>query len=329
MNALYLLNPRGISEAVIEEVKVVPGLELTVNGDWERLSPEELAELIRGYDILLLSRGPRLPDELAEKPGRLKYISYLHGSIRHLIGLPIVRSNIQITNWGDSPALGLAETSLALLYACLKDLYRRIMEVRNGERCVIRSVGGTLRGLRVGIYGCGFAGREFVRLILPLGANIRIFDPYITEIPDSCVRVDSLKELFAWSQAVAVHAGLTPETEKTITAGLLSLLPDQGILINTARGAIFDQDALFSELKSGRLRAGLDVLDPDDLPPDHEARKWENLIWTCHTGSNSKPWANDGTLSRRDEILLENLRAFVEGRPLNYVIDEKRYSLMT
>lgn len=87
-------------------------------------------------------------------------------------------------------------------------------------------------------------------------------------------------------------------------------------------------DALFAELKFGRLRAGLDVLSPDSLPEDHEARTWENLIWTCHHFAY-KNWPGDDTPSRRDEVVLENLRAYAEGKPLNYVIDETRYSLMT
>jgi phosphoglycerate dehydrogenase-like enzyme len=142
------------------------------------------------------------------------------------------------------------------------------------------------------------------------------------------VRVQSLDELFQHAQAIVILAGLTEETTSSVTAARLSMLPDQGVIVNMARGAIIDQGALFAELKSGRLRAGLDVLWPDSLPEDHEARQWENLIWTCHhfAGTN---WPGDDTPSRRDEVVLENMHAFVEGKPLNYVIDEARYRLMT
>ncbi len=108
------------------------------------------------------------------------------------------------------------------------------------------------------------------------------------------------------------------------------MLPDQGIVINTARGAIIDQAALFDELRSGRLRAGLDVLWPDDLPADHQARQWENLIWTCHEFAGS-PWPSEGAkgIVKHYRVHLDNIRAFVDGGPLQFVIDEVRYSRMT
>jgi phosphoglycerate dehydrogenase-like enzyme len=328
MNAIYLSHPRGITDRVVREVRSVPGLDLVVETGWESMTPDQLTDRIRHFDILLLSRGPALSDSLAEDPGRLRHICYLHGSIRQWIGLPILRSDITVTNWGDAPAVGLAMGSLVLLQASLLDLHKRIMAVRRGASRGFNSVGGTVTGLRVGVYGYGFAGREFARLAGALGADIRIFDPYAADVPAHFTRVASLEELFDGAQAIVIHAGLTAETEKSVTVELLSRLPDQGVVINTARGAIIDQSALFAELKSGRLRAGLDVLSPDELPENHEARSWENLIWTCHRFMGES-WPGDDTLGRRDTNLLDNLHAIVEGRSPRFVIDEQRYNLMT
>ncbi|RMD82750.1 MAG: hypothetical protein D6820_03250 [Lentisphaerae bacterium] len=336
MKALFLLNPKtgytsSVPQLLMDEVSRIPGLELVVDSDWDpdNPDPEQLAAKIREADILLLSRSPRVPDSIATNPGRLKYISYLHGTMRNVIDLSIIRSPIVVTNWGDAPAKGLARASFTLLLACLTDLPKRIMAVRNGGGRGIVSVGGWVEGLRVGVYGYGFAGQEFVKILMPHGADIRIYDPYALAIPEGCRRVDSLPELFDGIQALVIHAGLTDETCKSVTGELLAKLPDQGVVINTARGAIIDQDALFAELKSGRLRAGLDVLDPDWLPEDHEARQWENLIWTCHR-FNWKAWPDDPPrLSRRDENVLNNLRAFLKGEPLQFVIDETRYQRMT
>ena len=100
--------------------------------------------------------------------------------------------------------------------------------------------------------------------------------------------------------------------------------------INTARGAIIDQTAFFEELKAKRLRAGVDVLWPDDLPVDHEARQWDNLIWTCHQFLGS-PWPSEGEegIIRSYKVHLENINAFVNGKPLHFLIDETRYLRMT
>lgn len=328
MDALYLAHPRGLSERAIEEVRSLPGLNLVVEDGWSSMTAAQLTQRIRAFNILLLSRGPALCDALADDPGKLRHICYLHGAVRQRIGLPIIRSDITVTNWGDAPAVELAMGSLVLLQASLMDLHKRIMAVRHGARRGFNSVGGTVTGLRLGVYGYGFAGREFVRLARALGADIRIYDPYATDFPNDCTRVSSLEALFEGAQAIVIHAGLTEQTKQSVTAELLSRLPDQGVVVNTARGAIIDQDALFAELKSGRLRAGLDVLWPDTLPEDHEARTWENLIWTCHRFLPGG-WPGDQNLGRRDHNLLDNLRAILEGRPPRFVIDEKRCLLMT
>ncbi len=319
-----------ISGVFLDTVAALPGLDLERVRGCEAMTPKQVAEHMRSADILLLSRSPKVPDELAENPGRLKYICYLHGTMRKVIGVPVIRSAIHVTNWGDASGPGLAESSLTLLMAMLKDLPKRILAVRKGEGRGIRSVGWSLTGLRVGVYGFGFAGRQFVKLLAPFGATVRVYDPYAKDIPAPCIRVDSLKELMETSQALVIHAGWTPETEGSVTRELLAMLPDHGVVINTARGAIIDQTALFDELKAGRLRAGVDVLWPDDLPPDHEARQWENFIWTCHE-FGAKPWPGmekEAEL-RRSRVHLDNIRAFAEGKPLKFEIDEKRYSLMT
>jgi len=331
MKALHFLSPNGtVRPEFLEAVRDMPGLELEVIEHWDALTPEELARLIRGSDLLILSRAPRMPDELAADPGRLKYICYLHGTMNRVIGLPVIRSSIKVTNWGNAMELGLAESSMTLLLAVFKDLPRRIMAVRTGGGRGIRNMGSHVAGLNVGIYGFGFAGRAFAKLLQPFDAVIRVFDPYAAGLPDCCRRVHSLHELFAASQAIVIHAGLTPETRHSVSRELLALLPDQGIVINTARGAIVDQEALFDELRAGRLRAGLDVLWPDDLPVDHEARQWENLIWTCHQFTG-EPWPSEGVegILKQYRNHLDNIRAFCEGKPLQFVIDEVRYSRMT
>lgn len=331
VKALHFIGRGGdVSPSFLAAVGEIPGLELVTESEWEDWSPAQLAARIREHDILIATRAPAVPDELGENPGRLKYICYLHGTLRGIVGLPIIRSPIRVTNWGDRAGYGLAEESLTLLLAVLKDLPRRILAVRRGAGRGIRSVGGTLRGLNIGVYGFGFGGREFARLAHPFGAMLRVYDPYAGAVPDFCLRVGSLRELFAASQAVVIHAALTDETRGSVSRERLALLPDHGIVINTARGAIVDQEALFDELRSGRLRAGLDVLWPDDLPPDHEARQWENLIWTCHE-FGIEPWPSEGEegLRRHWQVHLDNLRAFVEGKPLAFEIDEVRYSRMT
>ncbi|MFT3787777.1 MAG: NAD(P)-dependent oxidoreductase [Tepidisphaeraceae bacterium] len=270
-----------------------------------------------------------LPPSLAQDPGKLRYICGVTGSMKTLVPIELVRAGIPLTNWGDAPANGVAEGAMTLLLTVLKDIPKRTTLVREGGwKLDMDQHGGSLLGLNVGIYGCGVIGRRFVEMIRPFGAKLRVFDPYASTLPEGVDRANSLDELMAGTEALVIHAGWTPETNKSITRKHLAMLPDHGVVINTARGGIIDQDALFDELASGRLRAGLDVLEPDKMPTDHAARQWSNVVFTAHQVEFAWPGASR-RMSTMHEYALDNLRRFASGQPLRWLMDETRYKLST
>ncbi len=311
----------------MEELHALGRLTVIENGN--RLSEGKLADSVRACDVLLTAWGSaRVPAGVAQDPGRLKYICHITGTVRSAIPVEIIDAGIPVTNWGDAPAGRVAEGALTLLLACLKGLPERAEFIRDGSWKPPAGFSSWLvEGLNVGVYGCGAIGRRFVEMLRPLGANIRVFDPYAAELPAGTGRAGSLAELFASSEAIAVHAASTPETAGAVTAELLAMLPDGGVVINTARGAIIDQEALFSELKSGRLRAGLDVLEPDELPGNHPAREWKNLILSAHDINLPRPLPR--RLMGMHRVCLENLRRYLEGKPLRFLVDRARYERST
>jgi len=298
------------------------------------MSDHETAEIIRGYDVLLTMWGsPKIPSELADNPGRLSYILNITGEMRRWIGAEFARCpDIVITNWGDAMATGIAEGAMTLLLATLKNIPLHIRNAEAGsEKSPDVSRQGTLEKADVGIYGLGFIGRRFVEMLVPFGPVIRAYDPYLAKFPENVIRCGTLEELFSSSQIVVIHAGLTDETRGSVNGKLLAMLPDGGILINTARSGIVDFAALEKELVSGRLRAGLDVAPPNDIlpPPDNPIRGLDNVILTAHS-IYVGGWVNSGArLSKQEEIALENLRRFRDGEPLLFIMDEKRYQLST
>ena len=298
--------------------------------------PEEVLRLAREHDILVSTPAPPLPEALAQDRGCLKYICCLHGGVRGIISRAHLEAGLQVTNWGDSPGHGLAFLSVTLLLALLRELPAQITHVRqNGWHLdaayseAARVWGGMAEGLRVGIYGMGFAGRRFVPMGQGLGFEMSGYDPYVpaAEWPAGVRRTASLVELCTDIQALVVCAASTPETCNSVNRDLLARLPDGGIVINTARGAIIEQDALFAELLKGRLRAGLDVLEPDELPPDHPVRQLPNCTLTCHVGPKNR--FNAPVFGRGERYALDNLRRFVAGEPLQWTIDLNRYDRMT
>lgn len=324
-------DPKIFTPAFVRALERCGELSFVNNGD--DLSDGQKTDILREANVALTgwSSSP-LPECLAADPGRLQYVCNVTGELKAWVPPAIIASGLPVTNWGDAPAQGIAEGAMTLLLAVLKDLQDQMLAIRDGRwHLDPEEFGGTLYEADLGVYGCGAIGRKFVEMVRPFGPVIRVFDPYCAELPEGCRRAASLRELFAASQVVAIHAGLTDETRHSVTAELLALLPRHGVIINTARGGIVDQAALFAELRAGRLRAGLDVLEPDSLPADHEARRWSNCLLTAH--HIHRGWPTHGQppekLQPMHRVCLDNLERFARGEPLRFVMDPARLGRST
>ena len=295
------------------------------------------AALCREHDLVFTDwSSRRLPESLVEERGRLRYVCNLSGSIRGLIPRSFVEAGILVSNWGPLPAGRVAEGALTLLLASLKGIVPQHEAQRAGKWGTPDGFKrGSVKHLRVGIYGLGVIGQALVGLLRPLQPRMTGFDPFLDNWPQEMARVSNLEALFEASEAVLITAALTDETRRSVGARQLRRLVDGGIVINVARGAIIDQAALFAELESGRLRAGLDVLDTDGrdwVPEDHPCRQWANLLLTAHVLSSS-PWNSElyekDSLSQGQEIALANVDRFIRNEPVKYSFDLIRYDRST
>lgn len=321
----------GTNSPLLKEIKANFDIdEVVLAPDY---TEEEYAELIRKYDVLMTMWGSvHVPNELATNPGNLKYICNITGEMRKWIDEDIIASPyLKVTNWGDAPAFGVAEGAFSLMMAVMKDMPLAIQHAQNnGISAHPERQMTSLFNIRIGIYGMGVIGRKFVDFCRPFAPKIFAFDPYVDNMPEGVTKVNSLEELFDNTQILVIHAGLSPETEGAITGELLAKLPDGGIVINTARGKIIDNDALMAELEKGRLRAGLDVMSPEDWPPvGHPCRQWRNLIMTGHFVSGPTWGVDPNALDITSRICLDNLTRYKNGEPLKFVMDVERYRKST
>lgn len=326
-------NARMLSPIMLDELQKLG--ELTVLTRGARMSEAEKAELIRGCDILLTGWGATpTPDMIAADRGRLKYILNITGEMRRYVKPCHIEAGIPVTNWGDAQAPCVAEGAMALLLAVIKNVRAIGKQVESGAWGAGALPQTSLRGLRVGIYGMGVIARKFLAYIAPYESVLSGFDPYVDEAdwPTSVRRVDSLDDLFDEIDCLVVHAGLSPETRHTVTKERLKKLPNDGIVINTARGGIIDQAALMAELYTGRLRAGLDVLDSEEagdmLLLNDPARHYPNLTLTCHAVGGDR-WPRYERLELFHEITLDNIRRFMAGEQLRFPMDMARYERST
>jgi len=315
------------TDAFADSLRALGELRLEENGI--ALSDNEMTDRVRAHDVAIVGWDARpLPASLAEDLGELRYVCCYSGTIRGLVPKSIIEAGVSVSNWGDHPANGVAEAAMALLLAVLKDLPKAVGVARSQKWGVRTKRRGALAGTRVGIYGCGVIGRRFVELLQPFQSQIRIFDPYAESLPEGCERAASLEELVDDCEVLVIHAGLSNETTGSVRAEHFAQLPDDAVVINTARGAILDQEALFAELLSGRLRAGLDVLEPDYLPPDHPLLALDNCLLSFHQ-LDQLQWPPRPGLTPMQQICVDNVARFVSGETPEWLFDPDRYDRST
>ncbi|MGH3436048.1 MAG: 2-hydroxyacid dehydrogenase [Sciscionella sp.] len=151
----------------------------------------------------------------------------------------------------------------------------------------------TLQGKRILIVGAGDLARQLVRRLEGFDAEATVVG---STARDGVHGVDELPSLLPDHDATVLMVPLTAHTTGMVDARFLAAMPDGAILVNAARGPVVDTDALLAELASGRLRAALDVTDPEPLPEDHPLWSVEGLSLTPHvggscTGSQQRAWA--------------------------------------
>ena len=147
----------------------------------------------------------------------------------------------------------------------------------------------------MGVVGCGFAGSHYIELLQAFGVNVLAYDPLLDEAAIAAMgaKKADLDTLLAESDVVSLHAPALDSTRHMINGRALSLMKDRAILINTARGALVDEEALAQALRGGKLKyACLDVTDPEPPAADSPLRGIPNCIMTPHLAG----LANNGKL---------------------------------
>jgi phosphoglycerate dehydrogenase-like enzyme len=172
----------------------------------------------------------------------------------------------------------------------------------------------TMVGARVLVVGAGDIGRAIGRML----AGFDVEPTYVGRTPREGVHgTDELPRLLPDADVVVLIVPVTPETRGMVDAGFLAAMKDGALLVNAARGVVVDTDALLAELTSGRLRAALDVTDPEPLPEGHPLWSAPNLLLTPHVAG-----AVPNTNARAAAALTEQLERILAGVPLANVVQD-------
>ncbi len=291
----------------------------------ERMPPSrnELLAAVRGCEGIVSLLSDAIDAEVFDAAGpQLKVVSNFAVGVNNIDLAEARRRGIAVGNTPDVLTDATADIAVALLLAAARHLQPAADEVREGDWRTWEPtgwLGQDLTGRTLGIVGMGRIGQAVARRLAG-GWGMRVLytarsEKQLTDLPDA--RRVTLEQLLRESDFVSLHTALTEETGRMISHEQLALMKPTAVLVNTSRGAVLDQDALVQALKHGRpWAAGLDVTEPEPLPPDHPLVGLSNCIILPHIGS--------ATVASRDamaEICIDNLLAGLAGRPLRCPIE--------
>ncbi len=243
---------------------------------------------------------------------RLRLLQTLTAGYENVIGL--ARPGLTICNARGVHDDSTAELALTLALAAQRGVpdFVRAAEQRRWAAAQYRS----LADRRVLIIGYGGIGSAIERRLAGFQVEVvRVASTARQAAAGPVHGIDELPDLLPAAEVVFLSLPLSERTAGLVDARFLQLLPDGALLVNVARGGIVDTGALLAELESGRLRAALDVTDPEPLPADHPLWAAPNLLLSPHVGGNTAAFE-----PRAARFLAAQLRRFADGEPLVSVV---------
>ena len=297
------------------EARAAQDYDVRLNPEDLLYSPNELVEKCQDVDAILPCHSEVFTPELvAQLPDRVKIIANHSVGIDHCNLAALKSKGIVVTNTPDVLSDATAEIAMLLLLGAARRAGEGDQMVRNGQWkhwSPAFMVGTQVTGKRIGIVGMGRVGQVMAKRARGFDMEVHYYNRsrLAPEFEQGAVFHSDLDSLLAVSDFLSLHCPATPETTGFLNADKIDLLPDGAVVVNTARGALIDEDALVEALHSGKLAgAGLDVFcdEPGGNPKFSEL---DSIFMLPHIGS--------ATFETRDAMgyrALDNIDAFFAGR---------------
>ncbi|UCD50148.1 MAG: D-2-hydroxyacid dehydrogenase [Phycisphaerales bacterium] len=287
---------------------------------YDRTPPADIV-MRAGQSEIVLTNKTELPADVIEVLTSLRYIGVLATGYNVVDIEAARRRGVIVTNVPAYSTRSVAQMVFAHLLNLALHVDRHARTVSGGkwsshpDFCYWETPLIELTGLTMGIVGFGRIGRATAEIALALGMNLIAYDVDVpTEVPPGCQLVE-LDDIFRKSDVVSLHCPLTSETKGLVDERRLAMMKESAFLINTSRGPLIDEQALAQALNAGRIAgAGLDVLTSEPPEKDNPLLSAKNCFITPHIS-----WATHAARQRLLQVAIENVAAFVAGKPLNIV----------
>jgi len=290
-------------------VEVDPTQILT---SFDQVPKAELGEV----ELLLTGWGaPTLGAPELDAMPNLRGVVHWGGGVAFLDSSAAERG-IAVSSARAANAIPVAEFTVAMVVLAAKDAFWASRRYAQQQRRIDREAElphAGLFGTTVGIVGASSIGTRVLQLLRGYDVDLVLYDPSVsaeTARQLGAEHVDDLVELARRSTILSIHAPELPHLRGMISREVLAALPDRATVINTARGALIDQDALIAELQDGRIRAILDVTEPDVLPAGHPLYTLPNVFLTPHLAGSM-----GSELRRLGSAATSEVARFVAGEP--------------
>ena len=292
--------------------------ELTV---YDRCTGEdEVIERIAGAEIVITNKTP-ISKKAIESNTNLKYIGVLATGYNVIDYKAAREKGIPVSNVPAYGTYAVAQFAIALLLEICHHIGHHDRAVKEGRWEIIPDWSFwdypliELIGKTMGIIGFGRIGQATGRIAGALGLEVLAHDKTQTEEGKKIASYVSLEELYDQSDIISLHCPLFPDTEGMINKKSIAKMKDGVIIINNSRGPLIVEQDLADALNSGKVHAaGIDVVSVEPIRPDNPLLKAKNCIITPHIA-----WAPIECRQRIMDISVDNLRSFLDGKPVNVV----------
>ena len=290
------------------------------------LLADDTRGLLADTEVLLTGWGSDLVDAwvLAAAP-RLRAVVHTAGSVPPVVTRDVYARRVLVSSQAWANALAVAEYAVAMILLSAKGVHRmqgRYLAAKGGVDVHAELAGFGTYETQVGIIGASAIGRRVIELLAPFDLTVVLSDPTVgvDEAESLGVTLMSLAELMRTSRVVSLHAPLLDSTVGMIGGRELAALPDGATFINTARGALVDEDVLVRELQSGRIDAVLDVTRPE--PPVADSPLWTlpNVLLTPHVAGSA-----GNELGRMGSSAAREVARVLRGERLHHAVDVRAY----
>ena len=273
---------------ILNEILQKNGLKITYEPE---ITPDQIKEKISNFDIVVVRSRTKITKEMIDRATQCKIIARVGVGLDNIDVDAAKAKGIRVINAVEGAMNAVAELVLGLMLSLAREIPRADREIRNGKWLKKELMGSELSGKYLGIVGLGNIGKRLAKLARGLNMNIIGFD--VMPIADDFARdVGLIKAdidtLLSSADYVSFHVPLTETTHHLVNTKRISTMKKTAYIINTSRGEIIDEDALYDALKEGKIAgAALDVFEKEPATGNKLATL-PNVVCTPHIGAQTK-----------------------------------------